>query len=106
VRERGGGSRLLECVFHRAFASCGPAPRLGLLECRVADAGPQPGQDRIVGRNTGHEGVQPAAAPGVQDRAGGSEQADGTLRVVLLCGDGGQDLEVVGGAGFVADLGR
>src|SRR5215470_20128820 len=31
---------------------------------------------------------------------------DGPLRVVLLPGDGRQDLKVVGGAGLVADLGR
>jgi hypothetical protein len=98
------GSCLLERVFHRAFGSGGPAPRLGLLECRVADAGAQPGQDRVVGRDPWHEGARPAAAAGVQDRAGGGEQADGSLRVVLLCGDGRQDFEV-GGAGFVAGLG-
>jgi hypothetical protein len=78
----------------------------GLLECRVAEAGAQRGQDRIVVRDAGHEGVQPAAAPGLQDRAGGSEQADGTLRVVLLSGDGRKDLQIVGGTGFVAGLGR
>ncbi len=105
--ERGrGGSWLLECVFHRAFAPGGPAPHLGLLECRVAHLGAQCGQDRIVVRDARHEGVQPAASPGVQDRAGGSEQAYGTLRVVLLSGDARQDLEIVGGAGFVAGLGR
>ena len=37
-RPQPGGSRLLECVFHRVFAPGGPAPRLGLLECRVAHA--------------------------------------------------------------------
>ena len=86
VDER-GGSWLLECVFHRRFAPGGPAPRLGLVECRVADGGAQGGQGRIVVRDAGDEGVQPAAAPGVQDRAGGGEQAHGTPRVVLLCGD-------------------
>src|SRR5215831_10050336 len=48
-----GGSRLLPCVFHRACAPGGPAPRLSLLECRVADAGAQPGKDRIVVRDAG-----------------------------------------------------
>jgi hypothetical protein len=83
-------------------ASGGCAPRLGLLECRVADAGAQCGQDCIVVRDARYEGVQPAATAGGQDRAGGSEQAYGPLRVVLLCGDARQDLEIVGGAGFVS----
>ena len=50
--------------------------------------------------------MQPAAAIGFQLRAGGGEQADSALRVVLLCGDGGEGLEVVGGAGFVPGFGR
>jgi hypothetical protein len=90
----------------RTFAPGGPAPSLDLLECRVADAGTQSGQDRIVVREARHEGVQPAAAAGVKDQAGGGEQAYSTLRVVLLSGEGRQDLEIVGGAGFVAGLGR
>ena len=53
-----------------------------------------------------HVGVQPAAAAGFQLRARGGEQAHGTLRVVLLAGDGRQRLEVVGAACFVSDLGR
>jgi hypothetical protein len=39
-------------------------------------------------------------------RAGGGEEADGALRVVLLVGDGRQGLGVVGGACFVSGLGR
>jgi hypothetical protein len=50
--------------------------------------------------------VQPAAAARFQDRAGGGEQAHGSPRVALLHGDGRQDLEIVGGAGFVSGLGR
>jgi len=57
-------------------------------------------------RNAGHVGVQPPDAPGFQDRAGGGEQAYSTLWVVLLAGDGRQDFEVIGGACFVAGLGR
>ena len=77
VDERGGrgGSWLLERVFHRTFAPGGPAPRLGLVECRVADAGAQGGQDRIVVRDAGDEGVQPAATAGVQiERAAASRR--------------------------------
>jgi hypothetical protein len=62
-----GGSRLLTCVFHRASAPSGPAPRLGLLECRVVHAGAQRGQGGIVVRDAWHVGVQPAAAAGFQD---------------------------------------
>ena len=82
------------------------APGLGLLVCRVADAGAQRGQDGIVVRGAWHVGVQPAAAVGLQLRARGGEQADGALRVVLLAGDGRQGLEVVGGACLVSGLGR
>jgi len=42
-RTRPRGSRLLQCVFHRAIDPGGPAPRLGLLECRVAHLGAQRG---------------------------------------------------------------
>ena len=57
-------------------------------------------------RDTWHERVQPAAALGFQERAGGGEQPRGTLRVILLPCDGRQSLEVVGGACFVSGLGR
>lgn len=44
AHERGPrGSRLLECVLHRAIDPGGPAPRLGLLECRVVHLGAQRG---------------------------------------------------------------
>src|SRR5215472_4170947 len=42
-RTRPRGSRLLECVFHPAIDPGGPAPRLGLLECRIAHLGAQRG---------------------------------------------------------------
>ena len=84
----------------------GSAPGPGLLVCRVAYAGAQRGQDGIVVRGAWHVGVQPAAATGFQLRARGEEQAHGTVRVVLLAGDGRQGLEIVGGACFVSGLGR
>jgi hypothetical protein len=57
-------------------------------------------------RGAWHISVQPAAAAGFQLGARGGEQAHGTLRVVLLAGDGRQGLEVVGGACLVSGLGR
>jgi len=39
-------------------------------------------------RDPWHDCVQPAAAFGYQERAGGGEQPGGALRVVLLSGDG------------------
>ena len=57
-------------------------------------------------RGARHVGVQPAAAVGLQQRAGCGEQAYGALRVALLPSDGGQCLEVVGGAWLVPGLGR
>lgn len=68
--------------------------------------GAQRGQDSVVLWDTWHVGVQPAAAFGFPERAGGGEQPHGTLRVVSLPGDGRQSLEVVGGVCFVSGLGR
>src|ERR1700722_14814680 len=97
---------LLQCVLSGAPAVDGSAPGPGLLVCRVTHAGAQRGQDGIVVRGARHVGAQPAAAIGFQLRAGGGEQADSALRVVLLGGDGGEGFEVVGGAGFVPGFGR
>jgi hypothetical protein len=57
-------------------------------------------------RDAWHVCVQPAAAVGFQARPGGGEQSHGTLWVVLLRGDCGQSLEVVGGTCFVSGFGR
>src|SRR6185312_12243016 len=97
------GLSLSPCVLSGPSASDRCAPGLGLLVYRVADAGAQRGQDGVAVRGAGHVCVQPAAAAGFQLRAGGGEQANGTLRVVLA-GDGRQGLEVVGCACFVSGL--
>ena len=60
----------------------------------------------MVVRDARCVGVQPTGALVFQQRAGGGEEPDGTLRVILLPGDRREALEVVGGAGFVSGLGR
>ena len=93
-------------VFHGAAASEGPAVRPGLVECPIAHARTQRGQVIVVVRGARDECVQPAAALGFQERAGGGEQAHGALRVVRQAGHRGQGLEVVRGTRLVSCLGR